>query len=345
MAALDGWRWTRPVSACLVMVAAVVLAGCGGGGGGGTAATWRFRVTDLGTLGGDTSDALAVNDSGQVVGWSRLAGTDTFHAFRYAGGNLLDLGTLAAGGNSRATGINNSGVICGTSNVATDNQRAFRYLNQQMQDLGTLGVAISATACGINNAGEIVGGSGGRPFLWAGGQMQELPTPGGSGEANAVNRDGMVAGWFWLDGMSAAHAFRGTLAEATDLGALGGTGSGAFAINDRGECAGYYVDGANKRLFIYRNGTMQNIGTLGGAQGEAHGINNTGIVVGNDGTAAGPSHAFLWDGTIRDLNDLLDAASQGWTLTRANDISNHNVIVGQGLAPNGQYHAFLARRI
>lgn len=341
MAGMDRRRWTWAVGGCLVMAAAVMLAGCGGGGDGGGA--WLFRVTDLGTLGGDMSEALAVNDSGHVVGWSRLAGTNTYHAFRYTGGNLQDLGTLAAGGNSEASGINNGGVICGTSDVAGANQRGFRWANQQMQDLGTLGAAVNANALGINNAGQIVGSSGGTPFIWQGGQMQELPTPGGSGEAAAVNRDGMVAGWFWLNDMSAAHAFRGTLAGAIDLGALGGTGSNAFAINDSGECAGFYVDGGDKRLFVYRNNAMQNIGTLGGAQGEAHGINNAGIVVGDDWTAGHILHAFLWDGTMRDLNDLLDPLSRDWVLIRANDISNNNVIVGQGLAPGGEYHAFIAR--
>jgi len=105
------------------------------------------------------------------------------------------------------------------------------------------------------------------------------------------------------------------------------------------------VDDGHKRLFIYRNGAMTNIGTLGGTSGEAHAINNAGVVVGIDRTADPATHAFLWDGTMRDLNDLLDASSQGWTLTNASDINKNNVIVGQGLAPGGDYHAFIARPI
>ena len=52
-------------------------------------------MTDLGTLGGDTSYALGINDSGEVVGYSYLADNVTRHAFTWtAAGGMVDLGTL-----------------------------------------------------------------------------------------------------------------------------------------------------------------------------------------------------------------------------------------------------------
>ena len=51
-------------------------------------------MVDLGTLGGAYSQAVAVNDNGQVVGSSRLAERRA-HAFSWtAAGGMVDLGTL-----------------------------------------------------------------------------------------------------------------------------------------------------------------------------------------------------------------------------------------------------------
>jgi probable HAF family extracellular repeat protein len=49
----------------------------------------------LGTLGGTSGAALAVNDSGAIVGWSSLAGnSDVTHAFLYQNGTMTDLNSL-----------------------------------------------------------------------------------------------------------------------------------------------------------------------------------------------------------------------------------------------------------
>jgi probable HAF family extracellular repeat protein len=70
-------------------------------------------LTELGTLGGDSSYALGINDAGQVVGWSYTAERDR-HAFITgpSGVGMTDLGTLG-GSNSYANGINDSGQVVG----------------------------------------------------------------------------------------------------------------------------------------------------------------------------------------------------------------------------------------
>src|SRR5262245_11555739 len=69
-----------------------------------------YHLTDLGTLGGSSSFASDINNSGQVVGYSFLSGSTNQHAFRTAPNAIInpltdDLGTLG-GDNTTADGIN-----------------------------------------------------------------------------------------------------------------------------------------------------------------------------------------------------------------------------------------------
>jgi probable HAF family extracellular repeat protein len=130
---------------------------------------WDGFATDLGTLGGQMSQAIAINASNQVVGISELPNGDS-HAFRYqlnaSGGvvNRVDLGSLA-GGYSIALSINDQGAIVGTSG-----NRAVIWENDALSDLNTRidpqSGWILNKATGINESGQIVGvGSlGGDPF-------------------------------------------------------------------------------------------------------------------------------------------------------------------------------------
>jgi len=117
----------------------------------------------LGVLGGDTSQAWGINDSGQVVGYSTYQdGSADLHAFLYQSGTMSDLGTLG-GSNSYAYGINNQGVIVGEAFTAGDAaSHAYVFQNGAMVDLGTLaadGSGVSSWATAINASGLIVGAS------------------------------------------------------------------------------------------------------------------------------------------------------------------------------------------
>ena len=68
-------------------------------------------MNDIGTLGGNDSVARSINDSGQIVGYSRTA-EDTIHAFLYDDGVMTDIGVLE-GTYSSALSINDAGQIVG----------------------------------------------------------------------------------------------------------------------------------------------------------------------------------------------------------------------------------------
>jgi probable HAF family extracellular repeat protein len=74
-------------------------------------------MRDLGTLGGKESFANAVNNAGQVVGLSDVAGVKEPHAFLWSGGAMRDLNSLIPANSGwvleDATGVNDAGQICG----------------------------------------------------------------------------------------------------------------------------------------------------------------------------------------------------------------------------------------
>jgi probable HAF family extracellular repeat protein len=91
-----------------------------------------------------------------------------------------------------------------------------------------------------------------------------------------------------------------------NLGTLpGDDGSIGYAINDAGHAVGGSSNALGSRPFLWINGNMTSLGTLGGSRGYAQGINNNDEVVGYSELANGESRAFLWkNGTMTNLGTL-----------------------------------------
>jgi len=208
------------------------------------------QMKDLGTLAGDpkhgnspggpSSQALAINDKGQVAGYSDTGVGAQSHAFLWTPGRtdgvptnpqMRDLGSLG-GGWSQAPmrSLNAAGHVIGDT-VRTDLSRAaFLWTpegadgpagNPQMRDLGTLG-GPSTSAKSLDDGDHVTGAScfsadlnKQHAFLWTptgkdgvpeNPRMKDLGTLGGSSCAVAINCRGQVAGYSYLPDNVTCHA-------------------------------------------------------------------------------------------------------------------------------------------
>ncbi len=123
---------------------------------------WRSATpTALGTLDGGYAVTEAINNAGQVVGWSSTR-NGSYHATLWTDTDAIDLGTL--GGTSYAQGINDEGIVVGESYDADGVLRAFLWDGKVMRDLNNLLDPVVADtgwhlidAYDINDSGQIVG--------------------------------------------------------------------------------------------------------------------------------------------------------------------------------------------
>ncbi len=120
------------------------------------------KTIDLGSLGGTTAEAYAINNFGVVTGTATISGDLISHAFVSVSGKLKDIGTLG-GSAAQGTAINDFGVVVGFSNITGDTDvHAFIWTaDRGMVDLNSLIPANSGwvlnSANGINAEGHIVG--------------------------------------------------------------------------------------------------------------------------------------------------------------------------------------------
>lgn len=256
------------------------------------------------------------------------------HSYR-----LIDLGTFGGpqgfinhlgidGPDGSGPMINGQGVVVGTAQTnvmntscgGTNVYHALKYQKGMTTDLSALSPADDncSNALSINAKGDVAGES----------QNGIIDPLLGVTEIRAV---------LWRGG------------AITDLGTFGGNASQSLAMNNRGEVVGFALNdipdpysiygvfnfgssnSTQTRGFLWRNGTMQDLGTLGGPDTYSGLLNERGQVAGNSYTNSIPNPAtgvptvdpFLWDrGQIKDLGGF------GGVFGFANGINNRGQVVG-----------------
>jgi probable HAF family extracellular repeat protein len=139
----------------------------------------KGKMQDIGTLGGTFSQSNYLNNRGQLVGISTLAGDAVTHPYLWDHGKLTDLGTFG-GTFGEATWISNAGEVVGQANHAGDViHTTFLWKDGVMKDLGVVKRDKCSDAYSMNSKGQIVGSSGDcglsiHGFLWENGRMIDL---------------------------------------------------------------------------------------------------------------------------------------------------------------------------
>ncbi len=224
----------------------------------------HYTVTELGTLGGEFTNPVAINNAGQVVGDSETAPRNgkkfcEHHAFLWqANAGIRDLGTLG-GEYSRAKCINNKGQIVGSAGM-------------------------SVNRLGLETSHE---------FIWDSRGMRDinklLDCAEGEIEVVAINEDGDIAG---KRGESSGFLLRadGRIEELPKIEPI--------AINNKGELVGAvgYVAGDKVAVLLQAGGVLRQLPTPGGEWRDisAVRINDKGQVICVADNGRGGEHVFLW---------------------------------------------------
>jgi probable HAF family extracellular repeat protein len=306
------------------------------------AAQSNYIFTEVQTFGGPNTSANQtgaknnlLNAMGTLVGGADTSILDPYcpggpicfasHAFAFRHGVLKDLGALPGGFNSEAFWVNNSGMAAGFSEIGVIDPLIPNFLEL-------------------------------RAVVWQNGKAVEIGTFGGNDSmAQAVNSRGQVVG-FALNSTPDAieplpwptemRAFLWDNGVMQNLGTLGGPDSWAFFVNDSGQVAGIsYPDSSSisgcdtpgkNHGFLWENGHMKDVGTLGGSCSWPEGLSNQGRIVGWSNMAGDTTqHPFLWDGTT-----LLDLGTLGGSSAYATWINDNGEVTGVSFTENDE--TFLA---
>ncbi|MET7831242.1 hypothetical protein ABZS44_00260 [Micromonospora sediminicola] len=287
-----------------------------------------------------STTAYDVNSAGVVVGSAELANGD-WRAVRWVDGRIEDLGTLG-GHTSQAQAIDERGRIVGTAEAADGSSHAVAWVDGKIQDLGLTGGIFSIA---FDTAGDRIVGvyhvtdsfTGRRAFVRTGNTEVTIDAPPGASAA-AVNEAGTVTGTYgfkeWTDPPFVNQAFVWRDGVLRSLGTLGGPTSVANGINDLGQVVGtsWTADG-QFAAFFWDGATMRRLATSS-ASPTAQSVNDSGLVIGTDGTG---SRAMIWPSPTAG-SQLLPLPDQAVSSVAIN-VNDAGVIAGQANFVSPSWHS------
>ncbi|PYV72805.1 MAG: hypothetical protein DMG96_25015 [Acidobacteria bacterium] len=289
----------------------------------------RYKLIDFGPSGIAIPGRPSNNRGTVVFGACGDRDCAVFHSFKWRNGVLTDLGALPGNNSSGPIWISDSELILANgSNGAIDpltgtpEQRGVFFTKDgQVIDIGTLDGGNESFGLAVNNRGEVVGVA-----------SDSIPDPfslfGFGTETRAI---------LWQKGVM------------QDLGTLGGPDAIANLVNERGQVAGNsFINSTPNTItgvptsdpFLWENGTMLDLGTLGGTFGIANWLNNRGQVVGQSNLVGDLTwHPFLWErGELKDLGTLGGDDGLAMWLNDAGEVVGEADLPGSAVQ-----HAFLWR--
>jgi probable HAF family extracellular repeat protein len=159
---------------------------------------------------------------------------------------------------------------------------------------------------------------------------------GASGDLNDLNNPGQIVGYTLSPG-NVRHAYVSENGVSRSLHPNWATASHAFSINESGVSAGTVTSDNITQAVTFAGSKVNLLGSLGGANSSAVGINNAGQVAGSSFLADNHiQHAFRWSG-----GQMQDLGTLGGANSMAHGINNRGEVVGQADVAGGTYHAFL----
>ena len=281
---------------------------------------------------------------------------------------VVDLGTLGGPG-SYGAAVSDTGYVVGCADTPGGPAHAFLY-DGRMHDLGTGGGDPNGSSCAlaVNDRGVAAGrSSAGDLVVWSGSSVTPIGTKGTVG---GINDSNIVVG-----SASANGATRPFIYANGKLATIGGDATGeATAVNLRGQVVGTL----SGRAFLYEDGVVRDLGTLGGFS-SAKGLDDFGRVVGMSTDANGTPYPFLWangamqaipgpsgsgaididdaglvigsaegtygyfldNGTYTRLDNLPAVVQKGWRHLEPAGVNNRGWIVGTATDGSGNLRAFL----